>query len=332
MSSAGWATRDRQTPNRSTMISREVMILRDLEQLPDSWCHGALAIGNYDGVHVGHARIVQRLVELASRLEGPAVVFTFDPPPARVLHPEQAPALLTWTERKAELLARLGVDGVIAYPTDKAFLGLEPREFFDRIVRGRLASKAMVEGPDFFFGRRRAGNVQLLRQFCDDAGVALEVVDPVIVDGQPVSSSRIRGLLAAGGLNEAAGMLTAPYRIRGTVIHGAGRGAKLGFPTANLDRPDTLLPSDGIYAGRAFAEGKLWPAAISIGPNPTFAEGARKVEVYLIGYQGWLYGRVLEVDFLRRLRDTKRFESVDHLLAQMRQDVAESCRIADGAG
>jgi riboflavin kinase / FMN adenylyltransferase len=299
-----------------------VRVLRDLGQLPETWRHGAVAIGNYDGVHRGHARIAQRLLAMARRLGGPAVVFTFDPPPARILRPDHAPDLLSWTDRKAELLAALGIDAVIAYPTDEVFLRLEARDFFDRIVGGLLAARGMVEGPNFFFGRRRSGNIDLLREFCAGSGVELEIVDPLLIDGQPVSSSRIRALLSAGQVDAADGMLTAPYRLRGKVIHGAGRGAKIGFPTANLGQVENLLPADGIYAGRAWADGQPWLAAISVGPNPTFDEGARKVEVYLVGYEGWLYDRPLEVDFLTRLRNIERYASVDKLVAQLRRDVA----------
>ena len=212
---------------------------------------------------------------------GPAIVFTFDPHPVRLLRPNNAPPPLTWTDRKAELLAELGVDTMIAYPTDEALLQLTPDEFFQRIVRDTLQAQAMVEGPNFFFGHDRAGNVEVLGQLCKAAGISLEVVEPVIVDGQPVSSSRVRQLIADGKIDEANRLLTRPYRIRGMVRHGAARGAKIGFPTANVDAIDTLLPGDGVYAGRSEAEGTTWPAAINIGPNPTFGEHALKVEVHL---------------------------------------------------
>jgi riboflavin kinase / FMN adenylyltransferase len=299
-----------------------VKLIRHLDHLPEDFRHSAVAIGNFDGVHVGHARIIERLIRQSRRLGDPAVVLTFDPPPARLLHPQAAPPPLTWTDRKVELLGELGIDFTIAYPTDLALLQLSAREFFDRIVRGRLDARAMVEGENFFFGHGREGNVEMLRQFCTETGVELEIVEPVAVDGQIVSSSRIRGLVAEGRMELVRRMLTRPYRIRGTVVRGAGRGAGLGFPTANLDSVLTLLPAEGIYAGRAWADGALWPAAISLGPNPTFNEGSRKIEVHLIGYRGLLYGRAIEVDFLARLREVVRFESVDQLIAQMDRDIA----------
>ncbi len=286
-----------------------------------------MAIGNFDGVHLGHARLVERLRAMAAAVGGPAVVFTFDPPPTRVLRPKAAPEPLLWPERKIELLAALGADAVLVYPTDKALLELEARQFFDRIVRGRLAARAMVEGPNFFFGHHRSGNVELLRRFCGEAEMPFAVAEPVEIQGQIVSSSRIRLLVAGGRLDDARAMLGRPYRIRGVVVRGAGRGAQLGYPTANLEQIDTLLPGEGIYAARATAGGVWHPAAVSLGPNPTFDEGGLKAEAHLIGFQGTLYGQRLEVDFLARLRDIKRFATVEELLAQMARDVARTIEI-----
>ena len=304
-------------------------ILRNLDDVSESLRRGAVAIGNFDGVHVGHAQIAGRLVQRARRLGGAAVVFTFDPHPVRVLRPHKAPPPLTWTDRKAALLAERGVDAVIAYPTDEALLRLDARDFFDEMIRRRLDARAIVEGANFLFGRGRQGNVELLRGLCREAGIQLEVVEPVTIDGEVVSSSRVRALIAAGDVDPARRLLTRPYRLCGTVIHGAGRGARLGYPTANLAGIGTLVPGEGIYAGRAWADGRAWPAAISVGPNPTFDEGGLKVEAYLIGYDGDLYDRPLDVEFLSRLRAVERFPSVDALLAQMDQDVARARAMAD---
>ena len=302
-------------------------LFRDLDQLPERFRRAAVSIGNFDGVHRGHARIIDRLTALARRAGSASVVFTFDPHPARILRPDQAPAPLSWTDRKARLLGELGADAVVAYPTDRALLKLDARQFFDRIVRRQLDARALVEGPNFFFGQRRTGSIEVLRQLCEDTEVTLDVVQPVQIGGEIVSSSLIRKLIAAGKLQQAGPLLTQPYRIRGTVVHGAGRGEKLGYPTANLGRVDTLLPGEGIYAGRIWVEGSRWPAAVSLGPNPTFDEPAPKVEIYAIGYQGSLYGLTAEVDFLARLRDIKRFGSADQLVAQMDRDVAATRQI-----
>jgi riboflavin kinase/FMN adenylyltransferase len=297
--------------------------------LPSDLRGGAVAIGNFDGVHKGHARIVERLLAQAQGVNGPAIVFTFDPHPVRLLRPEAAPPPLTWTDRKAELLAELGVVAVVAYPTDEALLSLSADAFFDSIVRQKLQARAMVEGPNFYFGRGRSGTVERLRTLCDAAGMTLEVVEPIKVDGEYVSSSRIRTSLQQGNVDEARRLLTHPYRIRGMVTHGAGRGNRIGFPTANIAAIDTLAPGIGVYAGRALIENRVWPAAIHIGPNPTFGEQGLKVEVHVIGYAGSLYGQPLEVDFLSRLRDVYPFDSVEALKAQLARDVAASATIAE---
>jgi riboflavin kinase / FMN adenylyltransferase len=303
-------------------------LLHSLDNLPADLRRGAVTIGNFDGVHRGHARIVQRLLAKARDVGGPAIVFTFDPHPVRLLRPEAAPPPLTWTDRKAQLLDELGVTAVIAYPTDEALLALTPEEFYDRIVRERLAARAMVEGPNFFFGHNRAGNIEVLGQLCQAAGVSLEIVQPLVMGGQFVSSSRVREAVAAGDVDLARHLLTRPYRIRGMITHGAGRGAKIGFPTANVAAIDTLLPGQGVYAASAITQAGAWPAAVNVGPNPTFGEHALKVEVHLIGFASSLYGQPLEIDFLSRLRSIQPFPSVEALKTQLSHDVAAARRIA----
>jgi riboflavin kinase/FMN adenylyltransferase len=308
-----------------------VKLLGQVANVPSDLRGGAVAIGNFDGVHRGHARIVSRLIEKARALNGPAVVFTFDPHPVRILRPADAPPPLTWTDRKADLLAELGVDAVIAYPTDEELLALLPEEFFQRIVRDALGARAMVEGPNFYFGRGRAGTIDVLHGLTSGAGIDLDVVEPVVEGGQIVSSSRVRRLIAAGRVDQARALLTQPYRIRGMVVHGAKRGAKLGFGTANLNAIDTLLPSVGVYAGRGFVNNSVRPAAINVGPNPTFDHKELKVEAHLLDWDGSpLYGQPLEIDFLARLRDVQKFSGIDELRQQLHDDVAATRVVFDG--
>lgn len=304
-------------------------IIRHLEQLPAVARGGAMAIGNFDGVHLGHRRIVERLLERAREVDGPAVVFTFDPHPVRLLRPSESPPPLTWTERKAELLKELGVDWIVAYPTDWRLLQLTAQQFFDEIVIGAIDAKAMVEGPNFYFGHNREGTIERLAEMTRAAGLTLDIVRPVELEGgQLVSSSLIRRLISEGDVATAATMLTEPYRIRGMVTHGAGRGATIGFPTANLEAIDTLLPAIGVYAGRVPLSGMPVAAAINVGPNPTFGEHAFKVEVHLIDRDESLYGEPLEVEFLSKLRDVRPFGSKDELVSQLHEDVARAREIA----
>src|SRR5579863_7407368 len=213
--------------------------------------NGFVSIGNFDGVHRGHQSMIAALIRNARQHDAPAVVFTFDPHPIALLRPGQSPPPLSTTERKIEILSQCGVDGVIVYPTDQELLQLTPQEFFDRIVLGRLQARGLVEGPNFFFGRNRAGNVETLRGFCGAAGIELEIVAPVVVDDHLVSSSEIRRLICEGRVREAGALLGAIYRVSGTVVRGAERGRTIGFSTANLEGIRTVLPRDGVYAGRA---------------------------------------------------------------------------------
>ena len=304
-------------------------LLRSIDDLQSEHRHGALSIGNFDGVHLGHARIVERLCAISRKVAGPSVVFTFDPHPVRILRPKSAPPPLTWTERKAELLARLGVDVLVAYPTDETFLTLTAEQFFFQVVLGQVAARAVVEGPNFFFGQNREGNVATLRLWCGEHEVSLEVVEPLQVAGSYISSSRIRELIRLGDVTQARELLTQPYRIRGMVTHGVGRGASIGFPTANVEAIDTLLPGQGVYAGMAQTGQARHPAAVNIGPNPTFGEEKSKVEVHLIGFEGNLYGQPLELDFFSRLRDIQPFDSVSALQEQLQQDVEQAQSIVE---
>jgi riboflavin kinase/FMN adenylyltransferase len=324
-------------------LQMKMHIQRGFQQ-PDQYRGGWVTIGNFDGVHRGHQSMLAALVARAHETHTPAVVLTFDPHPITLLRPNQTPPTLSLLDHKLELFERAGIDIVIVYPTDHALLRHTPEEFFQEIVIGELNAVGLVEGPNFFFGRGRAGNVQTLRALCDAAGRQLEVVSALIVRDHMVSSSEVRSLLAAGRMAEAVEMLGHPYRVRGVVGPGAGRGRTIGFPTANLEGIATLLPPDGVYAAVAFMAHAacvpnigareprtLHAAAINLGPNPTFGELARKFEVHLLDFSGDLYGQTLDVDLLARVRDVVRFTSRDVLIQQLKDDLAAVRTLANRA-
>lgn len=290
-------------------------------QQPDQYRGGWVTIGNFDGVHRGHQSMFATLISRAHAAGTPAVVMTFDPHPISLLRPQHTPPALSLLDHKLELFERHGVDTVVVYPTDHALLRLTPDEFFRNIVVGELNAVGLVEGPNFYFGHNRTGNVQTLKVLCEASGRLLEVVPAVIVNGRMISSSEVRSRIAAGQIAEAVEMLGHPYRVRGIVGGGARRGRAIGFPTANLEGIVTLLPPDGVYAGICAVGQTTYPAAINLGPNPTFGEAARKFEVHLLGFTGDLYGRTLDVDLLARIRDVVRFESGDALKQQLKQDL-----------
>ncbi len=301
-------------------------LLRGFDSL-DSFRGGFLSIGNFDGVHRGHQQMFACLVRHAKEHSVPSCVFTFEPHPIQLLRPEQCPPALTSLEQKAELIAACGVDCMVVYPTDLRLLNLSAEDFFQAVVLGEFDATGMVEGPNFYFGRNRSGTVEHLADFCKAASIELDTVPPVFVGTQMVSSSVIRGLLIEGEVEEASDLLGHRYRVAGQVMKGAERGRTIGFPTANLGQIVTVLPLDGVYAGVAIHNGRSWPAAINLGPNPTFGERRRKLEVHLIGFEGDLYDQPLEVEFVSRLRDTLEFPDVAALTTQLEQDIQQAVAV-----
>jgi riboflavin kinase/FMN adenylyltransferase len=292
-----------------------------------------LAVGNFDGVHLGHSHLIARLRANADAAGAPALALTFDPHPIAVLRPDSAPPPLVWTARKVELLRQAGATEVGVFRTGPWLLGLAAREFFEKVVVAQFGAAGMVEGPNFAFGRDRGGDANRLGRWCRDAGLGFEIVEPTRSDGDLVSSSRIRKALLEGRAEEATRLLGRRHRLRGVVTHGAGRGAGLGFPTANLDAIDTLIPADGVYAALATIAGDESPpiaTATHIGPNVSFGEQDRKVEAHLIDYRGDLYGRTIELEFLARLRPTRKFAGLDDLLGQIGADVAQARALGAG--
>ncbi len=295
----------------------------------DSACRGgAVTVGNFDGVHRGHQALVAELRRQADALGGPAVALTFDPHPLQLLRPRQFQPILTTVADRAELLHAYGADHVVIVHTTAAFLQLSAREFFDGVLRGRLDARTVVPGFNFGFGRNREGNVETLAGFCGEAGLGFVLVPPLELEGKPVSTSRVKGELQRGDARHAALLLGRPYRLRGTVGTGQRRGRTIGFPTANLEGVETLLPGEGVYAVGVRHGEAAWPGAANVGPNPTFGEQARKIEVHLIGFEGDLYGQALAVDFVERLRDTRPFASAAELVRQLKADVEEARRLA----
>ncbi|OAI56797.1 hypothetical protein AYO47_08655 [Planctomyces sp. SCGC AG-212-M04] len=290
---------------------------------PDAYRGGVVSIGNFDGVHRGH-QVMARTVALRARELGmPAVVMTFDPHPTVLLAPDRIPPQLTTIQKRAELLEECGIDCVIAYPTDRNLLQLEPEEFFQLIVRDELEARALIEGPNFHFGHRRAGTIDTLRSLCSANNVRLQILEPVADDtGWMVSSTDIRKAIAEGRMEVAEELLDRPYSVSGLVGSGAQRGRQLGFPTANIENITVMLPPDGVYAGRVELEDGPRLAATHIGPNVTFGELAKKVEVHLLDFAGDLYGQTLEVSLVERIRGTQKFDGVEALKRQMEADIA----------
>jgi riboflavin kinase / FMN adenylyltransferase len=303
--------------------------------VPDDWGRSVVTIGVFDGVHRGHQRIVARAVESAAELGLPVVVVTFDPHPDEVVRPGTHPPFLCTARRRSELLAGLGVAAVCVIPFTLEFSRLGPDEFVRAVLVDRLHAARVVVGENFRFGHKAAGDVALLAELGDKYDFTAEGVPLLAENGITISSTGIRAMLASGDVAGAAHDLGRPHRVEGVVVRGHQRGRALGFPTANLETlPHTAIPADGVYAGWLArldtdgAELERWPAAISVGTNPTFDGRERTVEAYALDRDDLdLYGAHVAVDFTSRLRATLKFGSVGDLVAQMHVDVDEARRL-----
>ncbi|MFE6053923.1 bifunctional riboflavin kinase/FAD synthetase [Kitasatospora sp. NPDC056446] len=309
---------------------------RGLEEIPGDWGRSVVTIGSFDGVHRGHQLIIGRAVERARELGLPSVVVTFDPHPREVIRPGSHPPLLAPHPRRAELVAELGVDAVLVLPFTTEFSQESPETFVRQVLVDALRARVVIEGPNFRFGHRAAGDVELLGGLGRADDFEVEVVDLQVSgaagDGQPFSSSLIRRLVETGDMAGANEVLGRPHRVEGEVVRGAQRGRELGYPTANVQTvPHSAIPADGVYAGWLTADGERMPAAISVGTNPTFDGTDRTVEAYAIDRVGLdLYGLHVAVDFLAYLRGMEKFDSIDALLDRMADDVKRARELTDG--
>lgn len=293
----------------------------------------AVAIGNFDGVHLGHQALVRAAVADARAAASQAVVLTFVPHPARVVAPERAPRELLTLEQRAEILEGLGVDVVAVLRFDAAVAALSPADFVRSVLVGRLAAGAVIVGERFRFGHGRAGDVELLARLGPELGFRVHAVPAVLQEGAPVSSSRVREALAAGEVAHAARLLGRAPFVDGVVVRGDGRGRGLGVPTANLDPANEILPADGVYAARArFEPARARPCVVNVGRRPTFGGVATVLEAHLLDFTGDLYGLRLRVAFAERLRGERRFDGPDALLAQIRSDIQAARAILEKAG
>ena len=297
-------------------------LIRDLA----AWPRGplAIAIGVFDGVHVGHQALIEQTATRASALGGKALAATFEPLPIQALAPGAPPSALSDIDERVRRLHDAGADDVVVFTFTKEFAALAPDEFVRRLAGAGQVRRILV-GADFQFGRDRAGDVRTLEALGPKHGFEVEIAEPVKLDGEIVSSTRIRNALLAGDVATAAGLLGRPYAVSGTVVHGAKRGRALGFPTVNLAVPaQRLLPRDGIYAMTVRVRDKDVAAAASLGVRPTFGSGDRTLEAYLLDWKGDVYGDRIEAAFIKRLRDELRFASAGELSEQIARDVEDT--------
>jgi len=308
------------------------MIRLDHRQpVPESLRGGIVALGNFDGFHLGHQAVVREAVEWA-RAEGcPAIVATFDPHPVRHFAPQVPPFRLTTLDQRQELFAAAGAAAMLVFHFDDALAGTTAEQFVTRLLGESIGARGVVTGEDFTFGKARAGNIDVLRGTGASVGIETRAVGPVLDQGRPVSSSRIRDALKAGECEEAARLMTHPFAIRGEVIHGDKRGREIGYPTANMELGPYLRPRFGIYAvsARVLSTGQALKGAASLGVRPMFDPPKELLEPYFFDFSGDLYGQPIEVELRHFLRPELKFDSLAALRAQMAEDCDEARRLLD---
>jgi riboflavin kinase/FMN adenylyltransferase len=301
-------------------------IIRDLES-PRLYPSPVVALGNFDGVHIGHQTILRTAIERAEAIGGSALALTFDPLPSKVLNPNHAPRLIMTPEDKHELLRSFGLHGVIVLTFSHELSLLSPVEFIREYLRRRIGAREVVVGHNVSFGHLRAGNADVMRQLGREFGFETTVVGPIERDGIEVSSTQVRQLIGEGKMQNAAALLGRPHFIRGPVVHGRERGRTIGFPTANIQSRTECLPPDGVYATRVVMEEGSYASITNIGMRPTFGEPERSIEAHIFNFNRDIYDREVKLEIAERIRPERKFESAQALAAQIAADLQRAREI-----
>ena len=298
------------------------------QPMPESLRGAIVALGNFDGFHLGHQAVVNRAITLGFHERRPVIVATFDPHPVRFFKPDVPPFRLTSLDQRERLFAHAGADGMLVFNFGKALATTSAEDFVAEVLAKQLGVAGVVTGTDFTFGRGRKGNADTLRELGRENGIEVESVAAVMLDGEPVSSSRIREALAAGDTATATHLLTRPFAVEAVVEHGDGRGRGFGYPTANVSLGRYQRPAHGIYAVRVRLDDESErPGVASFGVRPTFEEREEFLEAYIFDWDGDLYGRTIEIDLIAWIRPEAKFDSVEALIEQIGKDAAEARRL-----
>lgn len=304
-------------------------VFRDIEDSPRPELKTVVTMGNFDGIHLGHQALVGNAVAEAKQWHTKSVVFTFEPHPLKLLAPERAPRMIVNRQDKIDMLQALGVDVIIVQTFDRRFANIEAEDFVRRYLLERLNLSKIWLGRDLRFGRARHGDAEDLIRWGSELGFSVGIVEPILIQGKRISSSRIRQLIEQGRVDEVQPMLGRYHFISGTVVSGHRRGRNMGFPTANLAAATELLPQDGIYATVLGLQDQQWLSVSSVGHNPTFGQGSRTVEAYILDFTQDIYGEPVKLSFVQRIREERRFAQIEDLVTQMHEDVQAARAIFD---
>lgn len=298
-----------------------MIVVTRVEDIHEALNGVCLTIGNFDGVHMGHAKLLARVRDRAAASSLVSMALTFDPHPRKVLLGAAAPPAITSIEHKLECMEAAGIQVVVVLPFTRELAAREPEDFVREVLVEGLSLKQLVIGYDYAFGKGRRGNFELLSALGQKYGFGVERLDPVIINGAVVSSTRIRDMVLAGKVWDARPLLGRFHQVRGVVAHGHKRGRKLGFPTANLAFREELVPLTGVYAVWVEVDGVIRPGVANIGKNPTFGEFEMSVEAHILDFKGKIYDQPIRVHFVQRIRSEKKFSGPDELVARIREDI-----------
>ncbi len=299
-----------------------MIIVRDI----DKSCNikkPVVALGNFDGIHIGHQALIKKTVDLAKTNNATAVLFTFYPHPLKVIKQSSEPFIIQTFKEKVKVAQKLGIEAVVCARFTKEFSNMHPEMFVKEILIKRLGAVSVCVGHDYTFGERGRGNIKALREFSNDYDFELVVIPPIKINGIIVSSSKIREFLQAGDIENAKMFLGRPYTISGIVKKGDGRGRRLGFPTANVYPKNDILLKDGVYAAYVFIDSKKHIAAVNVGYNPTFKGEEKHIESFLLDFESDIYGKRIDIEFVKFIRGERRFKKMPDLINQIQEDVAK---------
>lgn len=302
-------------------------LITNPELIDKPFSNAVITIGNFDGVHKGHQTLLESVIRKAKEINGTSVAITFEPHPLRVLKNVSQPPLITIFEQKAELIEKTGIDVLIAIPFTKEFGEITPEEFIENLLVNRIGMKSIIVGKDYCFGKNRAGNTTMLKEYGDRLGYDLIIPDWVTAPGEEerISSTKVRETVSNGNVEKAPLLLGRHYQVRGKVVSGRNRGGKLlGFPTANLNLQDELCPKTGVYAVTVETKGGAYDGVANIGYSPTFDDHLFTVEVHILNFDDDIYDQTIRVNMIAKLRDEKKFSGIEELSEQIRKDIEKA--------
>jgi riboflavin kinase/FMN adenylyltransferase len=298
-----------------------MILITDLSKIEKRFTGSIITLGNFDGLHLGHQELIKKIIRRAKETGGLSMVVTFRPHPLKILAPEKCPPLISIYEEKIQLLEKLGIDVLVKIPFTLDFSAMEPRDFVKNILSDLLGVKEIYVGYNYRFGKGRKGNITMLRDLGQEFGFEVREVEQVSLEGEVISSTRIRQLLKKGEVENASRLLGRAYTLCGIVVKGDGRGRGLGFPTANIAAKHSIIPSNGVYAAKLFVRDSYYDGIVNIGMRPTFDANSLAIEVHIFNFDEDIYGEEITLYFIHKIREEKKFQNAEALINQIKADI-----------